>query len=42
MTTPSAEHPPPEQEQPYSGRAAYMDPWTRDEMRGYEGRWSGA
>jgi NAD(P)-dependent dehydrogenase (short-subunit alcohol dehydrogenase family) len=29
MTTPSAEHPPPEQEPPYPGRTADMDPWTR-------------
>jgi NAD(P)-dependent dehydrogenase (short-subunit alcohol dehydrogenase family) len=38
MTTPSAEHPPPEQEQPYPGRTAEMDPGPRDEMRDYEGR----
>src|SRR5438067_13086241 len=38
MITPSAEHPPPEQEQPYPGRTAEMDPRPRDEMRDYEGR----
>src|SRR5438552_4249500 len=38
MPTPSAEHPPPEQEQVYPGRTAEMDPQPRDEMRDYEGR----
>ena len=38
MTTPSSEHPPPEQEQAYPGRTAEMDPRPRDEMRDYEGR----
>jgi NAD(P)-dependent dehydrogenase (short-subunit alcohol dehydrogenase family) len=38
MTTPSAQQPPPEQEQPYPGRTAEMDPKPRDEMRDYEGR----
>src|SRR2546421_9353485 len=38
MITPSAEHPPPEQEQPYPGRTAEMDPRPRDEMRDYAGR----
>ena len=38
MTTPSAEQPPPEQEQAYPGRTAEMNPHPRDEMRDYEGR----
>jgi NAD(P)-dependent dehydrogenase (short-subunit alcohol dehydrogenase family) len=38
MTTPSAEHPPPEQEQAHPGRTGEMDPRPRDEMRDYEGR----
>jgi len=38
MTTPSTQHPPPEQEQPYPGRTGEMDPRPRDEMRDYEGR----
>jgi NAD(P)-dependent dehydrogenase (short-subunit alcohol dehydrogenase family) len=38
MTTPSADQPPPEQEQEYPGRTAEMDPAPRDEMRDYEGR----
>jgi NAD(P)-dependent dehydrogenase (short-subunit alcohol dehydrogenase family) len=38
MTTPSAEHPPPDQEQAYPGRTGEMDPRPRDEMRDYEGR----
>jgi len=38
MTTPSAQQPPREQEQPYPGRTAEMDPRPRDEMRDYEGR----
>jgi NAD(P)-dependent dehydrogenase (short-subunit alcohol dehydrogenase family) len=38
VTTPSAEHPPPDQEQPYPGRTGEMDPGPRDEMRDYEGR----
>ena len=38
MTTPSAEQPPPEQEQAYPGRTAEMDPAPRDEMRDYTGR----
>ena len=38
MTTPSAQQPPPEQEQLYPGRTAEMDPKPRDEMRDYEGR----
>src|SRR2546421_12563628 len=38
MITPSAEHPPPEQEQPFPGRTAEMDPRPRDQMRDYEGR----
>jgi NAD(P)-dependent dehydrogenase (short-subunit alcohol dehydrogenase family) len=37
MTTPSAEHPPREQEQAYPGRTAEMDPRPRDEMRDYQG-----
>jgi hypothetical protein len=38
MTTPSTEQPPPEQEQPYPGRTAEMNPQPRDEMRDYTGR----
>jgi NAD(P)-dependent dehydrogenase (short-subunit alcohol dehydrogenase family) len=38
MTTPSSEHPPPQQEQAYPGRTGEMDPGPRDEMRDYEGR----
>jgi NAD(P)-dependent dehydrogenase (short-subunit alcohol dehydrogenase family) len=38
MTMPSAEHPPPEQEQAHPGRTGEMDPRPRDEMRDYEGR----
>jgi NAD(P)-dependent dehydrogenase (short-subunit alcohol dehydrogenase family) len=38
MTTPSTQQPPPEQEQPYPGRTAEMDPEPRDEMRDYQGR----
>jgi len=38
MASPSAQQPPPEQEQKYPGRTAEMDPRPRDEMRGYEGR----
>jgi NAD(P)-dependent dehydrogenase (short-subunit alcohol dehydrogenase family) len=38
MTTPSSQQPPPEQEQPYPGRTAEMDPQPRDEMRDYQGR----
>jgi NAD(P)-dependent dehydrogenase (short-subunit alcohol dehydrogenase family) len=38
MTTPSKDQPPPEQEQPYPGRTADMEPEPRDEMRDYEGR----
>jgi NAD(P)-dependent dehydrogenase (short-subunit alcohol dehydrogenase family) len=38
MTTPSSQQPPPEQEQPYPGRTAEMDPRPRDEMRDYQGR----
>lgn len=38
MTRPSADQPPPEQEQEYPGRTAEMDPRPRDEMRDYEGR----
>ncbi len=38
MTTPSADQPPPEQEQEYPGRTAEMDPAPRDEMQDYEGR----
>ena len=38
MTSPSAQQPPPEQEQEYPGRTAEMDPRPRDEMRDYEGR----
>src|SRR5947209_7507904 len=38
MDMPSAEHPPPGQEQEYPGRTAEMDPRPRDEMRDYEGR----
>jgi hypothetical protein len=38
MNMPSAEQPPPGQEQEYPGRTAEMDPRPRDEMRDYEGR----
>jgi len=38
MDMPSAEQPPPGQEQEYPGRTAEMDPRPRDEMRDYEGR----
>jgi NAD(P)-dependent dehydrogenase (short-subunit alcohol dehydrogenase family) len=38
MTTPSSQQPPPEQEQPYPGRTAEMDPRPRDEMSDYSGR----
>src|SRR5271154_586447 len=38
MTTPSADQPPPEQEQEYPGRPAEMDLAPRDEMQDYEGR----
>ena len=38
MTTPSAQQPPPDQEQEYPGRTAEMDPRPRDEMRDYQGR----
>jgi NAD(P)-dependent dehydrogenase (short-subunit alcohol dehydrogenase family) len=38
MTTPSTQQPPPEQEQPYPGQTAEMEPEPHDEMRGYEGR----
>ncbi len=38
MSTPSTQQPPPEQEQPYPGRTAEMDPRPHDEMRDYEGR----
>src|SRR5579871_1441243 len=38
MTTPSAQQPPPGQEQEYPGRTGEMDPRPRDEMRDYEGR----
>ncbi len=38
MTTPSTQQPQPEQEQPYPGRTAEMDPRPRDEMRDYQGR----
>jgi hypothetical protein len=37
MTTPSSEHPPPQESQ-YPGRTAEMDPRPRDEMGDYEGR----
>jgi NAD(P)-dependent dehydrogenase (short-subunit alcohol dehydrogenase family) len=36
MTTPSTQQPPPEQEQPYPGQTAEMNPRPRDEMRDYE------
>lgn len=38
MNEPSAGQPPPEQEQPYPGRTADMEPPPRDEMRDYRGR----
>jgi NAD(P)-dependent dehydrogenase (short-subunit alcohol dehydrogenase family) len=38
MSAPSAEQPPPEQQQEYPGRTSEMDPRPRDEMRDYEGR----
>jgi NAD(P)-dependent dehydrogenase (short-subunit alcohol dehydrogenase family) len=38
MSTPSAEHPPRQQEQDYPGQTGAMDPEPRDEMRDYEGR----
>src|SRR5579871_3680088 len=38
MTTPSAQQPPPGQEQEYPGRTGEMDPRPRDEMRDYQGR----
>lgn len=36
-STPSAEHPPPAQEQRYPGRTGEMDPAPHDEMRDYQG-----
>ncbi len=38
MTTPSADQPPPRQQQEYPGRSGEMEPEPRDEMRDYEGR----
>jgi NAD(P)-dependent dehydrogenase (short-subunit alcohol dehydrogenase family) len=38
MSTPSAEQPPPAQQQEYPGRTSEMEPRPRDEMRDYEGR----
>jgi NAD(P)-dependent dehydrogenase (short-subunit alcohol dehydrogenase family) len=38
MTSPSAQNPPPKQEQEYPGRTGEMTPAPRDEMRDYEGR----
>ncbi len=38
MGTPSEQHPPPSQQQPYPGRSGEMSPEPRDEMRRYEGR----
>jgi NAD(P)-dependent dehydrogenase (short-subunit alcohol dehydrogenase family) len=38
MTMPSAEHPPPQQQQDYPGQAGAMAPRPRDEMRDYQGR----
>jgi NAD(P)-dependent dehydrogenase (short-subunit alcohol dehydrogenase family) len=38
MTAPSAQQPPPRQEQEYPGRTGEMDPRPQDEMDGYTGR----
>jgi NAD(P)-dependent dehydrogenase (short-subunit alcohol dehydrogenase family) len=38
VTSPSSQHPPPEQQQEYPGRSGEMIPEPRDEMRDYEGR----
>lgn len=38
MSSPSAEQPPPAQEQRYPGRSGEMTPEPRDEMQDYEGR----
>jgi NAD(P)-dependent dehydrogenase (short-subunit alcohol dehydrogenase family) len=38
MTVPSAQQPPPQQEQEYPGRTGDMDPQPQDEMDGYTGR----
>lgn len=38
MSTPSAQQPPPAQQDEYPGRTGEMEPRPRDEMRDYEGR----
>ena len=38
MSAPSADQPPPKQEQEYPGRTSEMEPKPNDEMRDYEGR----